>query len=352
MKKNKKRYSNMIQIWILIFSLITTAICVWNYGIKNSLALENIIDFMGASWSSADGYKVAQRNKGSWIKTDSNVKIEEINQDTQMPAEYNFFLNQTDETEIYRTNQETIEGKYDEIFSLLTQYNKTTNRHEKIVDAGECYAWYRKIGVYNEEYVDLKMTLMDYTLSPSMYERSNDEDPQDKRAGVLFYDGTGCAGRYIDVVNVKYEFFYHNTSIDVKGKDIGQINTILQGQVRINGIKGFMTATDVDYDQGIVFKTDQIDKIYFSEQPEKKWLRYAQVNEGIYIYALDRVASVPEDRYAWVTTLFNTGTSNALDVIYTFPANISTGGMLASPVKLVPTQVAAPTKSIIEFARI
>ena len=150
-----------------------------------------------------------------YLPADKDVKnaaemtslIKQSNSKTVMHYDYNFYVKRISGiTEVYRS----IEGA--KLPSSLNPNNSFDNwvDTKQITKNKPYYVWYRKVGMYNGRYIDLKLKLNSFTLSPKVTDK----------AYVDFEDSLSVYSYGVSELDITYEFYIHD---DNKVNNLQQI---------------------------------------------------------------------------------------------------------------------------------
>lgn len=187
-------------------------------------------------------------------------QVTKITSSTLMPADYTFYMRgRANSGAIGFKDGQAADPQPDSQGSNYSRYAALREKYKKGgAEEGKIYCLYENTGIYNGQWVDVKLTIMDWETKHSS------ENPWNY--AVLCFNTTrpGIYVIWAKWVEIKYEFFVHGT------------------QTAIN-VKGYSTWQDVDAGQGVALK-GAFESFYATPACE---LKYATVGGNPYFYSPD-----------------------------------------------------------------
>ena len=187
-------------------------------------------------------------------------QVTKITSSTVMPSDYTFYMRgRANSGAIGFKDGQAADPQPDSQGSNYSRYAALREKYKKGgAEEGKVYCLYENVGIYNGQWVDVKLTATDWETKHSSQNPWN--------YAVLCFNTTrpGIYVIWAKWVEIKYEFFVHGT------------------QTAIN-VKGYSTWQDVDAGQGVALK-GAFESFYATPACE---LKYATVGGNPYFYSPD-----------------------------------------------------------------
>ncbi len=209
------------------------------------------------------------------------------------------------------------------------------------------YRWYRKIGFYDNHYLDLRIVVKGYTIRPS-----NGADDPITDGNILVRLADSGKNQAVNVVNLTlaYEFYVHNDAIadyaddSVRyNADILNIINSLNTQTPQTNLAVTFAISDIDAYQGVLLP--KVSAIYAIDN--NNYLKYISLDEGDFIYASTEDNFDINKYRTRICVDYSTGEANSMNVTYSYASrstNITEMG--TDKISVTPTALSALTKSI------
>ena len=221
-----------------------------------------------------------------------------------------------------RTGSDVAANLYDTLEDNDMMYVTVDNSYKyNGSSAGKVCATYPRNGYYNGEWIDVKVTALDWDVSDRAINSG-------QGVRLRFSSYPGIMNRGANWVEIKYEFFKAGTTTPVS-------------------MKGYSSWQDVDLQQGIVLKNGfkRTKETIFVSSVALGWFGYNTVNTNPYIYAMntDNFPDLELDARGMVTALFE---GSSLTLTYTFirDSGLTSGGIACVAEKLFKGPIAIKKK--------